>query len=208
MCAATWFCYHACVYSNRVWLGGPNLDPVIVHGWLVVSRCAAMQALAADWTCEQRVAVGKWAMISDELSIWRRKRRVRTTAASDDSAGAGAAAGDKGQEQERRASEYPRGWHFCANCHLDLPARGTAPPPLFCTAECEELYQPRRSVGGGSSASRSGLPLAQPKGKDTPHNYAAAATTGTKRLFDAAISGGGGSTAAPVAAFTFGFSGS
>eukprot|EP01046_Picozoa_sp_COSAG06_P068121 COSAG06_NODE_17974_length_910_cov_1.504316_1_plen_148_part_01 len=147
-------------------------------------------------------------MISDELSIWRRKRRVRTTAASD-CAGAGTAAGGKGQEEERRASEHPRGWHFCANCHLDLPARGSEPPPLFCTAGCEELYQPRRSA----SASRSGLPPAQPKGKDTPHNSAAATTTGTKRLFDAASSGDGGgggegSTAAPVAAFTFGFSGS
>jgi hypothetical protein len=94
---------------------------------------------------------------------------------------------------------------------LDLPARGSAPPPLFCTAGCEELYQLRRSASSGSSASRSGLPPAQPKGKDTPHNSAAAATTGTKRLFDAASSGGGGgegSTAAPVAAFTFGFSGS
>ena len=40
----------------------------------MTSSAAFQQRLYAHFVCTERVAVGKWAMVADTLSIWRRRR--------------------------------------------------------------------------------------------------------------------------------------
>jgi len=103
---------------------------------------AFQEALQRDFRCVRRVAVSRWPMVADELSVWERHATPSTAATATTTAATAAVAVPP--------SPPPS---FCANCHLDLDAawspcraahvrRGAHD---FCSGECAEHRQ--RSAG-------------------------------------------------------------
>ena len=88
----------------------------------MTSSPAFQQALQEDFVCETKADTGKWPMIADELTIWRRKDaadRVDTV------------------DPKPRAVNL----RFCAVCHFDdAPHCGHREDEWFCTLSCKELH--------------------------------------------------------------------
>ena len=115
----------------------------------MTSSPAFQAILESEFTCIQRVAVGQWAMVSDELSVWRR-RPVAST----------------GEEVVPLPPAHCTTNRHCHNCHLDSACWSDAAPVPhdlaqaaaddrhdWCSTACKELWTANRAVGrGGPSA--------------------------------------------------------
>ena len=99
----------------------------------MTSSVGFQRKLSADFVCVERVAVGKWAMVADMLSVWRRRRRGGAGEGEPEGAGCGPLA--------------PSPDEHCRNCHLDRGAPGVdeggwPDGGAFCSADCAALYRP------------------------------------------------------------------
>ena len=95
----------------------------------MTSSAAFQQRLYAHFVCVERTAVGKWAMVADTLSVWRRRR-----------------AGEPGGGGCGPLVPSPD--EHCRNCHLDRAAPGGVGEECwpdedggtFCSADCAALH--------------------------------------------------------------------
>eukprot|EP00929_Paragymnodinium_shiwhaense_P082173 TRINITY_DN43223_c0_g1_i1.p1 TRINITY_DN43223_c0_g1~~TRINITY_DN43223_c0_g1_i1.p1 ORF type:complete len:738 (+),score=147.80 TRINITY_DN43223_c0_g1_i1:115-2328(+) len=100
----------------------------------MTSSPAFQKRLVQDFVCISRASMGKWAMVADELSIWRRKTS------------------SPGSTTPCPTTSLPS---FCRNCQLDLwtdssesveDDKGT----VFCTPACRDARsRKRKRVEGG-----------------------------------------------------------
>lgn len=111
----------------------------------MTSSPAFQAILESEFTCLQRVAVGQWAMVSDEQSIWRRRPAAPT-----------------GKEVSPPPPAHCTSNRHCHNCHLDSECwPDTAPEPHdvahaaaddrrdWCSTACHELWTANRAVSRG-----------------------------------------------------------
>ena len=108
----------------------------------MTSSPAFQEALQKGFVCEswgqrkERIDVGKWAMIADELTIWRRKEV------------------DKAYPDEPKPS--PLSAMFCVNCHFDevsiVPHHEGPVSQGFCTEACQDLHLEAGRVKATSGA--------------------------------------------------------
>ena len=106
-----------CAARTRAWQpGGMTSSP------------AFQRRLRAEFVCVRRVAVGKWAMVADELSIWRRRGMARLATEEASSA--------DGKEDEKDDVPSTVSCRFCHNCAFDLSSAAAVAEPTQQAAVC------------------------------------------------------------------------
>lgn len=114
----------------------------------MTSSPAFQEALQKEFICEtwnkpigkNRIDTGKWPMIADELTIWRRKDTVD----------------DNNAVAPQLNQTSPSNLMFCANCHFDeAPLCGEGKRQRFCSPLCQELrVQAERAKAAVSTVRR------------------------------------------------------